>query len=102
MNTTNLPGFTAEHSLNRSKEQFHNVASDATYTFDAEIRPQLQCVEKDGEVVCSGGGGFGLGYTDVPSGGFPGLPFDHTFAQCRARCYLTSRGAARKLCLAEC
>jgi hypothetical protein len=100
MNTTNLPGFTAEHSLNGSKGQFHTVASDASYAFDAQIRPQLDCVEIDGHVVCPGPGG--LGYTDVPSGGFPRFPFDHTTAQCRARCYLTRRGSALKTCLADC
>jgi hypothetical protein len=102
MNTINLPGFTAEHSLNGSKGQFHTVASDASYAFDAQIRPQLHCVEKNGEVACIGGGGFGLGYTDVPSGGFPSHSFDPSFAQCRARCLLTSRGAALKRCLADC
>jgi hypothetical protein len=102
MDATNLPGFTAEHSLNRSKGQYHTVASDASYTFAAEIRPQLNCVEKGGQVVCPDDGGFHVGFTDVPSGGFPRFPIDHTVPQCRARCYRTRRGAALKACLAEC
>jgi len=98
----NMPGFTAEHSLYRTNGQFSTVASDTSHVFDAEIRPQLYCVEQDGHVICVDGGGFGLGYTDVPSGGLPGFPFDHSFAQCRARCYLTKKGAALRECLAEC
>jgi hypothetical protein len=102
MDATNLPGFTAEHSLNRTHRQFHTVAANASSTFEAEIRPQLDCVEKDGHVVCIDDGGPHVGYTDVPAGGFPKFPRDHTVAQCRARCYRTSRGAALKACLAEC
>lgn len=101
MKATNLPGFTAEQSLNRTKGQFHAIASDA-YMFEVEIRPQLHCVEKDGEIACTGGGGFGRGFTDWPAGAFPKFPFDHTFAQCRARCYQTTRGAALKSCLSDC
>ena len=102
MKTTNMPGFTAEASLYRINGQFRTVASDTSYVFDAEIRPQLYCVEQDGHVICSDDGGVGLGYTDVPSGGFPPFPFDHTYAQCRAGCYHIKPGAARQACLAEC
>jgi len=83
MNTMNMPGFAAEHSLYKTNRHFHITLSDTFFEFNAEIRPQLNCIEQDGHVVCTDGGGFGLGYTDVPLG-FPGLPFDHRYAQCRA------------------
>src|SRR5690349_11922178 len=103
MNAMNMPGFTAEHSLYTSRGQFRTAASDSSYVSDAEIRPQLDCVEHNGQIVCSGGGGFGLGFTDVPSGGFPRFPFDHTRPQCRSRCYISGKkGAALKACLADC
>jgi hypothetical protein len=92
MNTMNMPGFTAEHSLYRTDEHFHTNVSDTFRVFDAEVIPQLICYWNGPDLICG----------DEPFGGGPNIGRDHTLPQCRARCYRTKHGAALKECLADC
>lgn len=88
----NMPGFTAEHSLYRTDGHFHSGLPNTFRVLDAEVRPQLICHFDGGDLICG----------DEPFGGTPGLGGDHSYAQCRARCYRTQRGAALRECLADC
>ena len=92
MDATNLPGFTAEHSLRRSGEHFHTGVSDSLRVFNAEVRPQLMCQLHGNDLICG----------DEPFGGGPNLGGDHSLPRCRAGCYRTKHGAALKECLADC
>ena len=56
MNSINMPGFTAEHSLMcRPNRHSYGCVSDTSYTIDAEIIPQ-DCILLDGMLVCDLGG----------------------------------------------
>jgi hypothetical protein len=88
----NIPGFTGEHSLHRTAEHFHTGVPDAFRVFNTEVRPQLICQWNGGDLICG----------DEPFGGTPNFGGDHSYPQCRARCYHTKRGAALRECLADC
>jgi hypothetical protein len=87
----NMPGFTAEHSLYRTDGHFHTDLP-VFRVFDAEVRPQLMCQWHGGDLICG----------DEPFGGTPNVGGDHSYAQCRARCYRTQHGAALIACLVNC
>lgn len=89
----NMPGFTAEHSLYRTEGHFHTGVSDTSRVFSDEVRPQLICQWRGGDLICG----------EQPFGGSGSLGGDKTEAQCRAGCYRTKkRGAALRACLADC
>lgn len=94
----NMPGFTAEDSLHRTDARYRTDArfltgvSDIFRVFDAGVTPQLICHFDGGNLICG----------DEPFGGTPNFGGDHSYAQCRARCYLTKRGAALRECLRDC
>ena len=95
MNTMNMPGFTAEHSLYRTNRHFHTGVSDTLSVLDAEVRPQLRCLPVGGgDIICG----------DIPGGGGGGGDDrgDRFEAQCRAGCLRIRSVAARRQCLADC
>jgi hypothetical protein len=92
MSTMKMPGFTAEHSLYRTDAHFYTGVPDTSGVLNAEVVPQLICHWNGGDLICG----------DEPFGGSGSFGGDHSYPQCRARCYHTKRGAALRECLADC
>jgi hypothetical protein len=92
MSNINMPGFTAEHSLQRNGAHFHTGAPGASPVFGSEVIPQLRCQLHGSNLTCS----------DEPFSLPPNFGGDLSEAKCRAQCFRTKRGAPLKKCLAEC
>lgn len=88
----NIPGFTAEHSLREAHGAFHAGVPADSFALKADITPQLTCQWNGDRLICG----------EPPFGGGVNFGGDHSFAQCRSRCYRTKRGAALARCLADC
>ena len=87
-----IPGFTAEHSLRKGNGASYAEMTRNSFVSKAEIKPQLTCWWSGDHLICG----------EPPFGGGVNIGGDHSFAQCRSRCYHTKHGAALAQCLAEC
>jgi hypothetical protein len=78
MNTTKIPGFTAERSIKPAHGRFRAVAY-VSFVSAADVRLQMQICHRDseGNLVCVN-------------------------PTCRLHCYLTKKGAALRACLDDC